>query len=126
VTYAKLNDDRAFAKSNMPKARELTIGGVTGFTYEFTCEFGTKYVMFAWFNGSRYKVKLVSPEVERSVVTGFDAHDKHLYPDGTICLEDSMQGCASLSDAYSRSVLWANGHSIYCQTGEFPFSINNL
>jgi len=123
VTYAKLNDDRAFAKSNMPKARELTIGGVTGFTYEFTCEFGTKYVMFAWFNGSRYKVKLVSPELEKTHLIG---HPTHLFSDGTLCLEKSMQGCPSLSAAYSRSVVWANGHSVFRQTGKFPFSINNL
>lgn len=123
MTYAKLESDRAFARSSMPRSQELTIGGVTGFTYEFNCEFGTAYIMFAWFNGSRYKVKLVSPELEKTHPLG---HASHLFSDGTLCLEASMQGCTSLSAAYSRSVVWANGHSVFRQTGKFPFSINNL
>lgn len=123
MTYANLNNDRAFARSNMPRSSEVSVGGVVGFTYEFKCEFGTTYVMFAWFNGSRYKVKLVSPELEKTHQVG---HNSHLFSDGTLCLEASMQGCESLSNAYSRSVVWANGHSVFRQTGKFPFSINNL
>jgi hypothetical protein len=36
-----------------------------------------------------------------------------------------MGGLDDLQQAYAKSVLWANGFSIFQQTGQFPFSINN-
>lgn len=123
MTYSRLGQDRDFARSGMPNSREVNVDGTVGFMYEFDCELGTHYVLFAWFTGSRYKVKLVAPEYEQSVPLG---HDTHLFGDATLCLEPTMTGCTSLSDAYGKSVLWANGHSIFLQTGKFPFSKNNL
>ncbi|MEI8001687.1 MAG: hypothetical protein WCI50_10090 [Actinomycetes bacterium] len=121
--YVGLDADRAYAARAMPHARELTIDGTTGFVYEFECEFGTRYVLFAWFDGLCYKVKLVEPDFER---TGPVGHATHLYADGTLCLDPQMHGLRTLADAYTRSVVWATGHSIFRTTGVFAFNVTNL
>lgn len=123
MSYAKLEADRAFARTKMPNAREVSVDETLGFVYEFDCELRTHYVLFAWFAGQKYRVKLVAPEYEKNSPTG---HATHLFDDGMLCLDPTSSGCASLADAYGRSVLWANGHSIFLKTGLFPFSLNNL
>lgn len=119
--YSAIELDRAFARSSMPRAREVTVNNTTGFAYEFTCEYGTHYVLFAWFDGLRYKVKLVSPEYER----GETGHATHLYHDGTLCLDPSGLGLPTLADAYAKSVVWATGHTIYRETGKFQLNVSN-
>ena len=119
--YSKLEQDRSFARTGMPRALEVESGGWIGFKYEIECELKQKYTFFAYFNGSRYRVMVVSPEVERGEL----GHESHVLPDGSLCLEPTVQGCRTLQAAYTKSVLWANGYSIYAQTGKFPFSANN-
>ena len=63
--YSKLEQDRSFARTGMPKALEVESAGCIGFKYEIECELKQKYTFFAYFNGSRYRVMVVSPEVER-------------------------------------------------------------
>lgn len=120
--YATLERDRQYARTAMPQAREITVGATTGFAYEFDCEYGTHYVLFAWFDGARYKVKLVEPELERGEL----GHATHLYHDGTLCLDPASLGLPSLADAYAKSVIWATGHSIYRQTGTFLLNVTNV
>ena len=119
--YALLEQDRRFARTGMPRAIEVASGDRIGFKYEIECEFKQKYVFWAYFAGSRYRVLVLSPPVERGEL----GHESHVLPDGSLCLEPTVQGCRTLSAAYTKSVLWANGYSIYKQTGQFPFSANN-
>lgn len=120
MAYAKLEDDRRFTRSSMPSnTRELTVNNITGWSYEVTCEYGKKYSLFLYFDGGRYQVKCVFPEVEGKF-TNIVEH--HLFPDGRICL-DVSGGASSIADAYSKSVIWANGWSVFEMTGKFPFAI---
>jgi len=122
MTYPNLANDRTFAKSKMPRnTLEVKSDGCTGFKYDITCELGNKYKLFAYFNGSRYRVMVVDPVVERGPV----GHDSHVLTDGSLCLEPTVQGCRTLEQAFAKSVLWANGYSIYKHTGKFPYSANN-
>jgi len=127
VTYSNLANDRQFSKTKMPRnTLEVVSDGCIGFRYDVTCELGSKYKLFAYFNGSRYRVLVIHPEVERSV--GWDPalmHASHVLPDGSICLEPTMQGCRTLEEAFAKSVLWANGYSIYVHTGRFPYNATN-
>jgi len=119
--YSALQSDRQFARTRMPRAVETTTGGYVGWVYEFTCELGTDYTLFAYFNGTRYRVMVINPVAERGPL----GHASHVLPDGSLCLEPTVQGCRTLEQAYAKSVLWANGYSCYLKTGEFPFSANN-
>lgn len=122
MTYNNFLSDREFAKSKMPRNTvEVVSDGCTGFKYDIVCELGNQYKLFTYFNGSRYRVMVVSPEVERGPL----GHDSHVLMDGSLCLEPTVQGCKTLEQAFAKSVLWANGYSIYIATGKFPFSANN-
>jgi hypothetical protein len=122
MTYPNLVSDRQFAKNKMPRnTLEVVSHGCTGFKYDITCELKQDYELFAYFNGSRYRVMVIAPEVER----GDLGHPSQVFPDGSLCLEPTMTGCRTLQEAFAKSVLWANGYSIYAQTGEFPYSANN-
>ncbi|GEJ56045.1 hypothetical protein AMYX_07860 [Anaeromyxobacter diazotrophicus] len=49
-------------------------------------------------------------------------HACHLFPGGRICLGAEQSGGApTLESAYARSVVWANGYSVYQREGAFPF-----
>jgi hypothetical protein len=99
-----------------------TIGETRGWVYSITCEFGTEYTFFVYFNGRAYQVMLVAPELEGKL----GAHDAHLFNNGRLCLgEKHGAGQPTLSEAYGRSVLWASGVSAFQATGQFPFSLNN-
>jgi hypothetical protein len=122
MTYPNLVNDRQFSKSKMPRnTLEVKSDGCIGFKYDITCELGNTYKLFAYFNGSRYRVMVVAPEVERGPV----GHASHVLTDGSLCLEPTVQGCRTLEQAFAKSVLWANGYSIYLHTGTFPYSANN-
>ncbi len=99
----------------------MEIDDVEGWLYDIVDECGEEYTLFVYHDGSMYQVKVVYPEVEGQ----YDPHHGHLYPDGTICLSDEG-GVSKLEYAYAKSVLWANGFTIFLQTEEFPFSLNNL
>jgi len=63
-------------------------------------------------------VKVVSPALSGEV----DTHACHLFSDGRICFGQSDGGgMPTLLEAYTRSVLWANGYSVYLRTSSFPF-----
>ncbi len=122
MTYNNLKNDREFARGKMPRNTvEVVSDGCTGFKYDIKCELGKQYKLFAYFNGSRYRVMVVSPEVERGEL----GHESHVLPDGSLCLEPTVQGCRTLEQAFAKSVLWANGYSLYLESGQFPFSANN-
>jgi hypothetical protein len=122
MAYAKLNDDRAFVRTSMPTtATELTVNNITGWSYEITCEYGKRYSLFLYFDGARYQVKCVFPEVEGKFT---DIHEHHLFPDGRICL-DPNGGVPTIGDAYAKSVIWANGWSVFEMTQKFPFAIGH-
>lgn len=124
MSYAKLNQDREFVRNGMPiSTKELSIGPTIGWSYEIQCEYGKRYTLFLYFDGQRYQVRCVFPEVAGKFV---HIHDHHLFPDGRICLDPSSQGAPDIQYAYTKSVIWANGFSFFQLTGKpFPFSINN-
>lgn len=104
-----------------PNTRPLTVEGIQGWYYKFVNELTDQYEMFVYYDGSLYQVQIAFPEV-----TGqYGVHDAHLFNDGRICFGDEG-GMPTLEQAYAKSVLWANGFSIFQQTGLFPFSLNNL
>jgi len=106
-------------KGKMPQnTLEVMSDGCTGFMYDITCELGKKYQLFAYFNGSRYRVLVITPQVEGN------AHPvlTKVLSDGSLCLEPTMMGCRTLEEAFTKSVLWATGYSVYTHTGNFPYS----
>lgn len=117
-------DELAVAQNKMPtNTRWLEAGGVSGWAYTITTELGPDFTMLAFSDGTQYKVLLISPEIEGR----YNAHNAHLYPDGTICLSTGAgSGQPTLEEAYSKSVLWANGMAFHMKGHAFPFSINNL
>lgn len=109
--------DRLVVAQKLPSnAQEMNVNGVTGWVYDIVCEIGDQYTMFIYHDGSLYQVMVLFPEVagHYSPVNG------HLFSDGKICLNQE-HGCRTLEQAYAKSVLWANGFSIYLRTGNFPF-----
>lgn len=121
----RLERDQQTARLKLPSNTQfLDSANAQGWAYSFNTEIsGREFVMFAYFNGSSYQVKLISPEIEGK----YNAHNAHLYSDGRLCLSaDAGSGQPSLEEAYSKSVLWANGMDVHMAGYAFPFSINNL
>jgi hypothetical protein len=121
-TFAySLDRDRRIAAQFLPNnTQEMQINGVTGWLYQIQCELGNQYQMFAYYDGELYQVMVVFPDVAGK----YGEHDGHLYDDGRICF-GSQGGLPTLQDAFAKSALWATGFSIFLETGQFPFSINN-
>jgi hypothetical protein len=111
--------DQAVVDGSLPaQTRYLKVDGARGWLYPIRSELGDAYELFAYFDGSAYQVKVVSPDVE----DGLSPHECHVFPDGRICLGDvAGGGMPSLEEAYARSVVWCNGFSVYVKTGRFPF-----
>jgi len=116
--------DRQTVAQKMPaNTQEMSVSGTTGWIYHITTELGDPYTLFAFHDGSAYQVMVVFPEVAGR----YGAHDAHLFGNGCICFGDALQGgLPTLEQAYAKSVLWANGFSVFLRTGQFPFSRNNL
>lgn len=96
--------------------------GVAGWLYNFTTEFDDAYIMFAYYDGNFYQVIVVEPQVEEKWRS---PHTGHVYSDARICFgEEYDSGRPTLQEAYSKSVLWANGLSVAMRTDFFPFSAN--
>ena len=115
----RLLRDQAAVDCSLPGAtRDLVVDGVRGWLYPIDSEIGgDHFVLFVYFDGSAYQVKVVEPDVG-----GHDPHACHLFPDGRICLgEHAGGGMPRLADAYSRSVVWCTGFSVYLRTSKFPF-----
>jgi len=122
-TFAdRTSNEKQIVSRYMPNNTKhlITDEGISGWVYNFTCEFGDSYTMFAYYDGNYYQVLVLEPKVERKWNS---AHTGHIFSDGRICFgEEYDSGLPSLQDAYSKSVLWANGLSVAVRTGHFPFS----
>jgi hypothetical protein len=118
---ARLTEESAVVAQSFPRgSRLLEVDGHPGWLYSFTSELGDEFQLFAYYDQGLYFVQVVSPQVEGR----YSPHDAHLFSSGVICLCQEG-GLTSLRDAYAKSVLWANGFSIFQRTGRFPFSLNN-
>jgi hypothetical protein len=111
--------DRLAAEGILPgQARRVPVQGTGGWLYPVTAEAGDRFVLFLWFDGAAYQVKVVEPALD----PGVDPHACHLFPEGRLCLGgDAGGGMPTLEGAYARSVLWANGFAAWRRTGRFPF-----
>jgi hypothetical protein len=98
--------------------RLLGVDDIYGWLYPIVNELGDRYTMFVYHDGSGYSVEVVEPEVEGR----YSPHHGHLFSDGRICFGTTGSTLPSLELAYAKSVLWANGFSIFRRTGTFPFS----
>ena len=121
ATFAALSGrharDQQTVNLKLPRStRFLEVSGVGGWLFSIVNEFKQPFQMFLYFDGSLYQTKVVSPEVEGK----YNPHNGHLFSDGRICYGDSA-GQASLEAAYAKSVLWANGFTVFQRTGTFPF-----
>jgi len=114
----RLERDRGIVRAKLPwGTTEVSVDGMTGFVYEITDEFSQPYTMVAYFDGTEYQVKVVAPEIE----TQHGVMAAHVFSDGRLCLRPPAGGMPSLAEAYAKSVLWANGFTIFRQTGKFPW-----
>ncbi|MEU7721362.1 hypothetical protein [Streptomyces tibetensis] len=121
----RLAADRQFARTHMPEGTVyVDEPDVRGWAYSITTELDERYTLFAFFDGREYRVKLVEPPLEQLVQRNvIDAHDGHLYADGTICLSPTRgAGRPTLEEAYSKSVLWALGMGFVRGGHRFPFA----
>ena len=118
-TSTRLLRDQAVVEVNLPAAtRRLDVDGVRGWLYPIASQSGDAYLLFVYFDGAAYQVKVVEPELEDRP----DPHACHLFPGARICLGTHPSGgLPTLAEAYSRSVMWCNGYSVYQRTGMFPF-----
>jgi hypothetical protein len=116
---AREGRDNLAAEAVLPAAaRRVTAQGTTGWLYPITTEQGDRYQLFLWFDGAAYQVKVVEPPLAGTA----DPHACHLLPDARLCLGgDPGGGVPTLEGAFGRSVLWANGFSVWRRTGRFPF-----
>jgi hypothetical protein len=110
--------DHAAVEQSLPSAtRAIVVDGVRGWLYPVITETGDRLQLFLWFDGAAYQVAVANPDVSRH-----DPHACHLFPHARICLSsDEGGGMPTLEGAYAKSVLWANGFSVYQRTGTFPF-----
>jgi hypothetical protein len=116
--FARALRDRAVVEAQLPTlTRPVKADGVHGWLYPVRSQLGDLFQLFVWFDGSAYQVKVVEPAIEDE-----RPHACHLFPDGRICLgEEAGGGEATLEIAYARSVVWANGYSVYRRDGQFPY-----
>ena len=118
----QIEDDEAIVAEFLPAGTILIEqDGQEGWLYDFTDESEQWYQMFLYHDGSLYQVQVVEPELEHG---HYGVHEAHLFSDGRLCLSETG-GLDDLQQAYAKSVLWANGFSVFQETGQFPFSINN-
>ena len=123
--FSRMRTEQKIVRDKFPNnTRLIEVGDVKGWYYSFKDEFNVPYEMYAYFDGDAYQVKVVSPEVEGK----YDSiHECHLYRDGRICFGNQYGGgLPTLEQAFAKSVVWANGFTIYEQTRKYPFSRNNL
>ena len=115
----RLLRDQAVVEMSLPSTtRYLVVEGVRGWLYPISSEAGDDFLLFVYFDGSAYQVKVVEPAVEARP----DPHACHLFPEARICLgEHPTGGMPTLAEAYSKSVVWCTGFSVYLRTGKFPF-----
>jgi hypothetical protein len=127
IFAGRLEEDRSVVRQYLPKStREfVTAEGATGWVYEIVSEFGDQYRMFVWYDGAYYQVLVLAPQLETYWQS---PHTGHIFASGQICFgTEYASGRPTLRDAFTKSVLWANGISIARHGNtHFPFSINNV
>jgi len=115
----RLAADRQTARERLPRETvELTIAGTPTWVCPVRCEFGQRYKLAFWFDGSEYQAKLVEPALEGQ----FDVHTAHVFSDGRLCLRSPTGGMPTLDQAFAKSVLLVNGLTVLRERGVFPFS----
>jgi hypothetical protein len=125
-------DERLIVTQKFPRgATLLEVEGVRGWLYEITCELGTDYKFWTYLDeiDGFYKTWVLEPYIEEY---WRDIHRGHIWVDtnnpdddrnNRLCLDTRYNGGApTLDQAFSRTVLWANGFSLALKTGTFPFS----
>jgi hypothetical protein len=118
MSTARLERDGEIVRRKLPKnTRLLSAGGVDGWVYEITCEFGRPYTMFLFWDGSLYKARLMYPDPGQ---LPNDVHTHHYLRNGVICLTKSI-GYPRLEDAYAKSILFATAWTTLQETGSFDF-----
>ena len=123
ATFANLTmrqeRDRIVVETKLPKNTNFVkVGRTGGWHYAIRTELGDAFQLFAYWEGDSYQVKVVKPAVEGLG----DPHKCHLFADGSICFgKEHRAGMPTLEAAYAKSVLWANGYSVFHRTGKFPF-----
>ena len=113
------------ARVYLPAATRFdVVDGFEVFTYTVSTNFGTPVVLSAYFDGSNYQVKLVSPELEHAWM---NPHIGHIFEDGRLCLStDHGGGQPTLRQAFAKSVVWAEGvAAMLAGAPVFPYSMNN-
>ena len=114
--------DHGIAVYKLPRnARPVTVSNIPGHLYTICSELRDRYEMFLYHDGNLYQVLVRFP----NVAGRYGVHDAHLFSDGRICFGPAG-GMSSFEQAFSKSVLWASGFSIFTRTGRFPFSKNNV
>ena len=121
---SRIARDRALAVERLPSNTTwIDEDGVQGFLFTIQTELGDPFTMFLFHDGTGYQVEVVDPALEED----HDPHQIHLFTNGLICWGEPMGiGLATLEMAFAKSVLWANGVSVYLHTRRFPFSANNV
>jgi hypothetical protein len=119
------DDERAVVSRKFPPGTKLLVAeDVPGWLYDVTCELGTTYMFWTYFDEADgyYKTKVLEPHIEDF---WRDPHRGHIFlSTNRLCLDTRYDGGApTLERAYSRTVLWANGFSVARKTGTFPFSL---
>jgi hypothetical protein len=122
---ARRDDEQHTVTRKFPVGtRSMTAGGVPGWLYDVTCELGTTYTFWTYFDAADgyYKTKVLEPHIEEF---WRDPHRGHIFlSSNRLCLDTRYDGGApTLEKAFSRTVLWANGFSLAQATGTFPFSL---
>jgi hypothetical protein len=109
-TFAsRLEQDRRAVRQFLPantKETKLSSGQI-GFVYTIKCQFNHSYELFLYFDGANYQVLVLRPAIEERIRS---PHVGHLFSNGKLCLGDGYgNGAPTLEEAFTRSVLWANG-----------------
>jgi len=122
---ARRDDEQNIVSRKFPPgAKPMTAGGVAGWLYDVTCELGTTYTFWTYFDEADgyYKTRVLEPHIEEFWC---EPHRGHIFTStNRLCLDTRYGGGApTLEKAFSRTVLWANGFSVALQTGTFPFSL---
>ena len=110
------NERTVVAQKFPANTRHIAVGGYSGWLYEFKCQLGKPYTMFAYWEDPLYMVKMVWPDP--NVVS--NPHTNHYFRDGRVCLTERI-GYPKLEHAYAKSVLFGTAWSLYEEPGEFHF-----
>jgi hypothetical protein len=122
---ARFEDEERTVADKFPTDAELVVvEGIRGWLYHITCEMGTQYQFWTYYDDidGYYKTKVLEPHIEEY---WRDIHRGHIFVrTNTLCLDTRYDGGApALEKAFARTVLWATGFSVAVKTGNFPFSI---